>query len=115
MENDMETATLFEIDVMKELDILKEKLSTKVKVESEVHNAAQSVRDVVPDTPTVAANTDSHSGGNSRYNVKLPKIEIKKFYGDPVHCPTMVKQSKLHFVKSVILIPFEPSNHALSI
>ena len=73
MENEMESATLFEIDIMKEIDRFKEKLSAKVKVEPSIHEVAKEERgETLP------------SLSSSKYSVRLPKIEIKKFHGDPV-------------------------------
>ena len=105
METEMEEATLFEIEIMKQLDIFKEKLDTEVKLEPSYdsprptktddipRDGTEVVRKVENDIPVSKSDdrnssSEDHSGINggasSRYNVKLPKIEIKKFYGDPV-------------------------------
>ena len=108
MENDIELATLFEIDILKELDKVKEKLSAKVEVKPEpvtqdaqnsVPVANPSAEDAPPAPTSEAVKEEPVSEANaqsigstvtqpvaersaSKYSVKLPKIEIKKFNGD---------------------------------
>ena len=89
MDAEIEDTTMFEIDVMKELDSYKERLSTKVKVESDVRDNSRSDA-TIPVISNVTSNTgtddvtQAENGNSSKFKVKLPKIEIKKFYGDPV-------------------------------
>ena len=90
MENDMELATLFEIEIMKEIDRFKEKLSAKEKVEPSVPEVVKKENgersETLPEIGTqLVTGTVTRPGlSSSKYSVRLPKIEIKKFRGDPV-------------------------------
>ena len=75
VEEDIDIATQFEISVMKEMDKFAEILSSS-KIKTEVDAFVKNDPDKVVPPETVRSTAKS--------GVKLPKINIEKFYGDPI-------------------------------
>ena len=77
IEEDMEISTQFEIEVMSKMDQFMEQLLAKDS------NVMQPKREVFHSMEENGSSPRMLSGQSS--GIKLPKIDIKRFHGDPIH------------------------------